>query len=250
MGVLGRDRSPDILLVMMSPSGLIAKRDKLVSKHKFLGKVSVRAMHVESRMMESCHRVPADNACRIRTRCRILSRVNLKGDAMRVESTWTESVCRNCEIKVESVVLKVDLIIFELYELDVILGMDFLVKYHAVLDCSNKEEVKNDPRSVPFSEYLDVFPEEVGGQPPKRKIEFTIEVVPGTTPISQTPYRMAPSYHELRIKESDIPKTTFRMRYGHFEFLVMPFGLTNALDAFMDLMDRHTEHLRIVLQTE
>nr|GFC26306.1 RNA-directed DNA polymerase homolog [Tanacetum cinerariifolium] len=82
-------------------------------------------------------------------------------------------------------------------------------------------------------------------------------------------------YHQLRVREQDISKTAFCIRYGHYEFLVTPFGLTNAPAVFMDLMNRvfhefldkfvivfiddilvfskskeeHEDHLRTFLQT-
>ena len=49
---------------------------------------------------------------------------------------------------------------------------------------------------------------------------------------------LRPSYHQLSVRDKDVPKTAFSIRYGHYEFLVIPFGLTNTLTAFVDLMNR------------
>ena len=45
------------------------------------------------------------------------------------------------------------------------------------------------------------------------------------------------SYHQIGIKEEDVNKTTFRTRYGHYEFVVIPFVLTNSPATFMCLMN-------------
>ena len=140
--------------------------------------------------------------------------------------------------------MSADLVVLDLTDFDIILGMDWLSTHGATLDCRDKvvrfrgqdgsEEVVfrgdrrgtprglisalqarrllrkgcqgylahvreissqvREPASVPVvREFLDVFPDELPGLPPPREIEFEIELIPGTRPISIPPYRMAPA---------------------------------------------------------
>ncbi|KAL0544042.1 hypothetical protein IC582_019153 [Cucumis melo] len=277
-----------------------------------------------------------------------------------------------CQIEIANQMLDVTLLMLDMQDFDVILGMDWLSANHASIDCFRKEIVFNPPSGASFKfmgtrivcipkvisamkaskllsqgtwsilasvldtrepevslssepvvkEYPDVFPDELLGLLPPREIDFAIELEPGTAPISRAPYRIAstelkelkvqlqklldksfirPSvspwrapvlfmkkkdgsimrlcidyrelnkvtvknryllsriddlfnqlqeatifskidlrsgYHQLRIRDSDIPKSAFRSRYGHYEFIVMSFGLTNAHAVFMNLMNR------------
>ncbi|GKD41246.1 putative reverse transcriptase domain-containing protein, partial [Tanacetum coccineum] len=204
-------------------------------------------------------------------------------------------VLRGCTLGLLGHSFDIDLMPVELGSFDVIIGMDWLVKYHALIVCdekivyipyedkvliirvtSKKTEDKSEEKrleDVPIvREFSEVFPEDLPGLLPTRQVEFQIDLVPGAAPVARAPYRLAPAkmqelstqlqellekgfirpssspwgalidmrsgYHQIRVREKDIPKTAFRTSYGHYEFQVTPFGLANAPALFMDLMNR------------
>ncbi|GJT97172.1 putative reverse transcriptase domain-containing protein [Tanacetum coccineum] len=170
----------------------------------------------------------------------------------------TNTVIKGCTLTLLNQPFEIDLMPIKLGSFDVVIGMDWLSKYHAKILCDEKVvhipingetliirvmEKKSDEKrleDIPIvKEFPDVFLEDLPGLPPVRQVEFQIDLIPRAAPVARTPYRLAPSemqelfnqlyetktdrgssvyskidlrlgYHQLRVREEDIPKTAFR----------------------------------------
>nr|GEV77007.1 hypothetical protein [Tanacetum cinerariifolium] len=154
-----------------------------------------------------------------------------------------DMIISRCILKLGNSLFTIDFIPFGHGNFEVIVGMDWLSRHNVEIVChenviriplaSDEQKVEDVPIVRDFPE---VFPTDLLGLPPQRQVEFFIDLVPGVMSIVKSPYRLAP-YHQLRVHEEDILKTTFKTRYRQFKFMAMPFGLTNAPTVFMDIMN-------------
>ena len=170
-------------------------------------------------------------------------------------SVRVNRVYKNCPLVIHDRELFVDLIALPFHEFDLILGMDWLSKHRAIIECDKKtmvlkcsDQSKVTVHGIRFSplsnvistmqahrflrkgyeaflalvldskrghvkleniqvvkEFPDMFPEELLGLPPEREVDLSVEILPGTTPFSRAPYRMAPmELKELKIQLQEL----------------------------------------------
>ncbi|XP_050916204.1 uncharacterized protein LOC127131323 [Lathyrus oleraceus] len=107
----------------------------------------------------------------------------------------TPLICENCLLSVNGRNFQIDLICLPLKKVDVVLGMDWLSANSVFIGCEEMliiiQSSEPTPKDVLTTILEEVFPEDVTSLPPEREVEFSINLIPGTTPISVSPYRMA-----------------------------------------------------------
>ncbi|GKA29722.1 putative reverse transcriptase domain-containing protein [Tanacetum coccineum] len=115
---------------------------------------------------------------------------------------WVNTLIRSCTLNFLNHPFNIDLMPVAMGSLDVIIGMDWLSKYHVVIICDEKivpfgnetlikAEDKSEEKRLEDVPIFQDFPEVFLGIPPTRQVEFQIDLVPGAAPIARVPYRLA-----------------------------------------------------------
>ncbi|GJV26200.1 putative reverse transcriptase domain-containing protein [Tanacetum coccineum] len=140
---------------------------------------------------------------------------------------------RDCPLRFDDKIRSANLLPLEMSDFDIILGMDWLTEHRATIDCHSK--------------HFEIFPNELPGLPPEREVEFTIELIPGTQPISKAPYRMAPV--ELKELKDQLQELLER---GFIRPSVSPWGapvlFVKKKDGSMSLCIDYRELTRITVR--
>ncbi|GJZ68110.1 reverse transcriptase domain-containing protein [Tanacetum coccineum] len=141
----------------------------------------------------------------------------------------TNTVIQSCNLILLNQPFEIDLMPIKLGSFDVVIGMDWLSKYHARIICDEKVvhipidgetliirvmEKKSDEKRLEdiavVREFSKVFPKDLPGLPPVRQVEFQIDLIPGAAPVARAPYRLAPSeMQELSNKLQELAERCF-----------------------------------------
>ncbi|GJY88379.1 putative reverse transcriptase domain-containing protein [Tanacetum coccineum] len=124
------------------------------------------------------------------------------------------------------------------FQIDLILGVAPVARAPYRLAPSEIKELSNQLQELSDKDFIRPSSSPWGAlnRYPLRRIDDLFDQLQRSSVYSKIDLRSG--YHQLRVREEDIPKTAFRTRYRHYEFQVMSFGLTNAPAVFMDLMNR------------
>ncbi|GJY33788.1 putative reverse transcriptase domain-containing protein [Tanacetum coccineum] len=142
----------------------------------------------------------------------------------------TYTVIQGCTLILLNQPFEIDLMPIKLGSFDVIIGMDWLSKYHARIICDEKfVHIPIDGETL----IIRVFPEDLPGLPPIRQVEFQIDLMPGAAPEARAPYRLAPS--EIQKLSNQLQELADRV-------------LIDDILIYSRNKEEHADHLRIILE--
>ncbi|GKD91530.1 putative reverse transcriptase domain-containing protein, partial [Tanacetum coccineum] len=152
------------------------------------------------------------------------------------------TIIRGCTLNFLDHPFNIDLMPVELGSFDVIISMDWLSKYHAIIVCV--EKIVRIPRGnetlIVYGDESNhrnetLFPEDLLSLPPTRQVELQIDLIPGAAPVARAPYRLAPS--EMKEFSKQLQELSDK---GFIRPSSSPWGELNKKE--------HEEHLKAILE--